>query len=112
MAAKDIGRGWGTLPGHLTEWTCCKCQEASRVFDWNEKQVEFNQRLLEGRECPKCKHVMASLGCTDEAYTAHTKRLERILKESKLVPKPESAVKQVAKPKAAKKKTTPKVKRG
>ena len=54
MATKDVGKGWGDLPGSLTEWRCPKCEENYPVADWSIVWKEIGGFNCDGRKCPIC----------------------------------------------------------
>ena len=74
MAEKDVGIGWGTLPGELEEWDCPGCEAVSQVIDWKQESGIVNQRRMDGRKCPKCGFLMTTIGTTNASLIARATR--------------------------------------
>lgn len=55
MASKDVGQGWGDLPGTFTDWRCPDCPGNYPVEDWQIVLSEIGGHKMDGRKCPKCE---------------------------------------------------------
>jgi len=66
MAIKDFSNGWGTLPSGMANWCCPKCSVSNPVASWDTAKKDVNGNSLDGRKCPSCGYVFATLGETDQ----------------------------------------------
>lgn len=62
MTVEDIKTGWGAVPAGLSHWKCPSCGETSPTEEWDECYIECETCTdHEGRECPRCLHIIDSV---------------------------------------------------